>query len=318
MKLIISTITALIAFIVALNNPDIAGEENKKSIKAIALLIGIICTLISVYQLIFRLIIIVPAGTVAVVETFGKVSERSLKPGVNFVSPLSNTVEFSTRLRDIKETVAATSSEGLNIDIDVSLQYRIDPQQASSIYQNIGIKEQEIIVSRFRAIIRQITAQYPVKDIYGLKRQQIAQTLHQELSAQLNSLGFIVEEALLRKIVLPQSISVAIQQKIEAEQASERQEFINNKNRKEIEFTLEKEKKQAEIQKVKAQGEAERRKIEAQGIAESQKLIAGSLTDRIIELRAIEATQKLAESPNTKTIVVGRSKDGLPLILQGK
>lgn len=142
---------------------------------------------------------------------------------------------------------------------------------------------------------------------YLLQRQEIAQRLHQELSQQLNSLGFIVEESLLRKVVLPEKIQLAIQEKIEAEQASESQQFINQKKRQELEFELEKAKK-----------EAERQKIEAQGIAESQKLISQSLTEQIIKLKAIEATQKLAESQNAKVIMIGRNQDGLPLILQEK
>lgn len=269
------------------------------------MLVGILCAFASVYHLFFRFLIIVPAGTVTVVETFGKVGQRPLEPGVNLINPFSQTIDFSTRLKDIKETVGATSSEGLNLDIDVSLQYKIDAQKADEVYQNIGISEKEIIISRFRSIIRQITATYEAKDIYGSKRQEIASRLRQELGEQLNPLGFIVEETLLRKVILPQKIQAAIQQKIEAEQDSQRQEFINRKKRQELEFELE-----------KAAKEAERKKIEALGISEAQKLISQNLTENILELKAIEATQELAKSPNAKTIIVGRSKDGLPLLLQ--
>ncbi|AFZ35949.1 SPFH domain, Band 7 family protein [Stanieria cyanosphaera PCC 7437] len=305
MKFIFTTITALISFIIALNKSEIAGEKNKQLVRTIGLLVGIIAAFATIYQLIFRFLIIIPAGTVGVVETFGKVSEQTLNPGVNWITPFSNVVEYSTRLKDIKETVNTTSSEGLNLDIDVSLQYRLEPQKAVLIYNNIGIKEEEILISRFRSIIRQITASHEAKDIYGSKRQEITQLLHQELSKQLNPLGFIVEESLLRKVTLPEKIQEAIQQKIEAEQESDRQQFINQKKRQELEFEIE-----------KAKQEAERQKIEAQGIAEAQKLISQSLTEQVLQLKAIEATQKLAESQNTKIVIVGRNEDGLPLILQ--
>jgi regulator of protease activity HflC (stomatin/prohibitin superfamily) len=305
MGFIVATITALVSFVMALNNGNIAGENNQKRVRSICLLIGTLATFAAIYQLIFRFLIIVPAGQVGVVETFGKVADKNLNPGVNWISPFSKVIEFSTRLKDVKETVSATSAEGLNLDIDVSLQYRLEPQKAVEVYKNIGINEEEILISRFRSIIRQITASYEAKDIYGYKRQEIAQRLHQELSKQLNPLGFIVEESLLRKVILPEKIQAAIQQKIEAEQESERQQFINQKKRQELEFELE-----------KAQKEAERQKIEAQGIAEAQKLISQGLTAQILELKAIEATQKLAESQNSKVIIIGRSEDGLPLILQ--
>jgi regulator of protease activity HflC (stomatin/prohibitin superfamily) len=305
MQFIFTTIAALISFIIALNNAELAGEKNKNLVRSIGLLIGTIATLATIYQLIFRFVIIIPAGKVGVVETFGKVSDKNLNPGVNWVSPFSNVVEFSTRIKDIKETVSATSSEGLNLEIDVSLQYRLDAQKAVDVYNNIGVDEEEILISRFRSIIRQITASHEVKDIYGEKRAEIAQLLHQELSKQLEPLGFRVEESLLRKVTLPEKIQASIQQKIEAEQESDRQQFVNQKKRQELEFELE-----------KAQKEAERKKIEAQGIAEAQKLISQSLTEQVLELKAIEATQKLAESQNTKVVIVGRSQDGLPLILQ--
>lgn len=305
MDFVLTTIVSLISFIIAFNSSNLVEAKQQKSVKSIALLIGTLCALASVYHLLFRFLIIVPAGKVAVVETFGKVAERPLEPGVNLINPLSQTIDFSTRLKDIKETVSATSSEGLNLDLDVSLQYKIDSQKAGEVYKNIGVDEEEILISRFRSIIRQITATYEAKDVYGEKRQEIASRLRQELRQQLNPLGFIVEETLLRKVILPPKIQAAIQQKIEAEQDSQRQEFINRKKRQELEFELE-----------KATKEAERKKIEAQGIAEAQKLISQNLSASILELKAIEATQELATSPNAKTIIVGRSKDGLPLILQ--
>lgn len=307
MKVIVAAITSLIAFIFALSKSNGTKEKNHRNVRAIALLIGTIAAFLAIYQLIFRFLVIVPAGTVGVVETLGQVSSRTLNSGVNWINPFSKVVNFSTRLKDLKETVSTTSSEGLNLDLDVSLQYRLEPDKAADIYKNIGISEEEIIISRFRSTIRQITASYEAKAIYGEKRQEIAQRLYQELSQQLNPLGFIVEESLLRKVVLPEKIQLAIQEKIEAEQASESQQFVNQKKRQELEFELEKAKK-----------EAERQKIEAQGIAESQKLISQSLTEQIIQLKAIEATQKLAESQNTKVIMIGRNQDGLPLILQEK
>jgi regulator of protease activity HflC (stomatin/prohibitin superfamily) len=304
MKLILSAIAALFAFIVAYKGSS-NNEQHQKMVRSLAFSIGILATLAFCYQLVFRFLVIIPAGTVGVVETFGKVSDKALLPGVNSLNPFSEVIEYSTRIKEIKETVDATSIEGLNLNMDVSLQYRLEPKSVANVYQNIGTSESEILIARFRSIIRQITAKYEAKSIYGDKREEIAQQLKQELSNQLTPLGFIVEESLLRNVILPEKIQAAIQQKIEAEQESERQQFINQKKRQELDFELE-----------KAQKEATRKKIEARGIAESQKLIAQGLTEQILELKAIEATEKLAGSQNAKIIVVGRNKDGLPMILQ--
>lgn len=307
MSVIISLITALVAFIIALQSSNVVGERHQEKVKNLALLAGILASLATVYNTLFRFLVILPAGEVGVIETLGKVEETPLNPGIHWITPLAKVVKFSTRLEDIKETIDATSKEGLNLTLDVSLQYKVNPQKAATIYQTIGTDEEEIVVSRFRAILRQITASYEAKDIYGEKRQIVAQRLRQELQNSLSPLGFIVEEALLRKVILPQEIQAAIQKKLEAEQESEKQQFINDKERQSIEFGLEKAKK-----------EAERKKIEAQGIANSQALLSKGLTEQLIKLKAIEATQKLAESQNSKIIIIGGGEDKLPLILQGQ
>ena len=63
------------------------------------------------------------------------------------------------------------------------------------------------------------------------------------------------------------------------------------------------------------ESKAEQRRIEAEGIANYNRIINASLTNQILQQRGIEATIQLAESPNTKVVVIGSGKDGLPLIL---
>jgi regulator of protease activity HflC (stomatin/prohibitin superfamily) len=293
MSFIFSTLATLIAFLVVFNSKNIAGEKNSKTLRAIAFFIGTLMALLAIYQFIFRFLIIIPAGEVGVAEVLGKVGERPLNPGVHFINPLGEVVEFSTRLKDIKETVDTTSKEGLSLKLDVSLQYKINPQKAGEIYQNLGTNEQEIIISRFRSIIRQTTARYEAGAIYSEKRQEVAQKLHQEVSDRLSPLGFTVEETLLRNVIMPEKIQAAIQQKLEAQQASQQIDFETEKTRK----------------------EANRKKIEAQGIAETQKILSQSLSEQVLRLKAIEATEKLANSQNSKVIVIGGGKDNMPLIL---
>nr|WP_318734340.1 prohibitin family protein [Roseofilum sp. Belize Diploria] len=296
-------LTSLLALAIALSSTSIDAipKHRQHQIRVISLLISVIGFLATLSQC----LVVMSTGKVAVVEILGKVQESPLKPGVHLTNPMAKITSFSTRLKDIKETVSATSKEGLNLSIDVSLQYKLDPQQVANVYENIGTDETEIIISRFRSLIREISARYEAREIYGAKRQEIAQTLQDSLISQLQPLGFTVDQALLRNVTLPDSIQAAIQEKLAAQQESERQEFINEKERQEIEFEIE-----------KAQKEAERQRIEAQGIADAQKLLAQGLTPQIIQLKSIEATQQLAESENSKVIIIGGGKDNLPLILQ--
>jgi prohibitin 1 len=98
---------------------------------------------------------------------------------------------------------------------------------------------------------------------------------------------------LVRDVTLPSTIKDAIERKLRQEQES-----------LEYEFRLE-----------KASKEAQRQIIEAQGKADANKLLSASLTDKILQDKGIEATLKLAESPNAKVVVIGSGKDGMPIIL---
>ncbi len=290
MSFIVSLLITLISVLVFLTGGGVVSERNRLAIRGIALLIGGIAAFASVS----KLFAVVPAGNVGVVDSLGQVSETSLTPGVHFVSPFTKIVKFSTRLRNVQETIEATSQEGLAFNTNVSLQYRLEPQKAASIYKNIGIDEKEIVVARFRSVVREITANYPAEAIYSRKRLEIANQIRQRLSKQLTPLGFVVEEALLRELQIPEKIQSAIQEKLQAEQESQRMAFVLKKERQ----------------------EAERKRIEAKGISDSQKIISQGLNDKILQLRSIEATEKLASSSNSKVIMLGAGKGGMPMLLQ--
>ncbi|RKY98376.1 MAG: prohibitin family protein, partial [Ignavibacteriae bacterium] len=107
--------------------------------------------------------------------------------------------------------------------------------------------------------------------------------------------GIIVEQAPLRQIKLPARLTQSIEEKLQAEQESQRMAFILQKEEQ----------------------EAERKLIEAKGISDYNNVVNASLTDRILKQKGIDATLKLAGSSNSKVVVIGSGKDGLPLILGG-
>lgn len=290
MGFIFSLITTLIAILVYFNSNRVLNERYRQIIRTISILIAILTT----FSSISRLLIIVPPGNVGIINTLGKVSNNTLEPGFHIVNPFGKVLYFSTRLKDVKENVDTTSQEGLSLNLDVSLQYKLDPQKATTVYKTIGVDESQLIVSRFRSTIRAITAKYPATEIYSTKREEIAQRIDQELTQQLPALGFVVEETLLRNIKMPEKLQAAIQDKLRSEQESQQMKFVLEKERQ----------------------EAERKRIEAKGLADSQKLISSSLNSQLLQLRAIEATQKLAESQNSKIIVVGSGQGGMPILIQ--
>ncbi len=159
-------------------------------------------------------------------------------------------------------------------------------------YLNIGTEEREIVVSRFRSISREIISGYTAEEVYATKREEVSLKLAEKLRSQLAPIGFIVDEALLRNVKVPETLQAAIQQRLKAEQENLQMKFV-----------LEKEKQ-----------EADRKRIEAKGSADAQKILAEGLTPAVLQLRAIEATEKLSLSPNSKIVILG-SGQNTPLIL---
>ena len=186
MPFITSLLTALIALFIYHKTDKITGTRNRFAVRGVSLLIFVVAAIATV----FRNIIIVSTGNVGVVEFFGQINNRPLNPGIHLVNPFSKVETYSTRLKDVKETIEATSQEGLAFNVDVSLQYRIEPRKAVEIYQNLGDNETEIVISRFRSIVREVTASYPAEAIYSTKRQEVASRIREQLSKQLSPLGF--------------------------------------------------------------------------------------------------------------------------------
>ena len=289
MSFIVSAIAALVSVVVFFSHKKLVDNRIAQLvIQSVSGLIALLATL----NAISRLIIIIPAGNVGVEDFQGKVSDRSLPAGIHAINPFADVVQFSVRLRDLKEEIAATSKEGLALGIDVSIQYRIDPAKAASIYLNIGTEEREIVVSRFRSISREIISSYAAEEVYATKREEVSLKLAEKLRSQLAPIGFIVDEALLRNVKVPETLQAAIQQRLKAEQENLQMKFV-----------LEKEKQ-----------EADRKRIEAKGSADAQKILAEGLTPAVLQLRSIEATEKLSLSPNSKIVILG-SGQSTPLIL---
>ncbi|WP_016949267.1 prohibitin family protein [Anabaena sp. PCC 7108] len=290
MGFILPLLTSLIASLIYLQTGKITSERTKLAVRGITILIGSIALMPSIS----RLLVTVPPGNVGIINLFGKVADNTLDSGVHVVNPFAKVLNFSTRLKDIKENIDTTSQEGLSLNLDVSLQYRLDPQKAAIVYKTIGTDEKQLIISRFRSTVRAITANYPAIAIYSTKRQEIVQKIDQQLTTQITALGFIVDQALLRNVKMPETLQTAIQEKLKAEQENEQMKFVLEKERQ----------------------EAERKTIEAKGIADSQKIISGGLNNQLLQLRAIEATEKLAQSNNSKIVVIGSEKGGMPILIQ--
>jgi prohibitin 1 len=236
---------------------------------------------------------VVPAGNVGVVDFFGKVSDKTLKAGINMVNPLSRVINFSVKTEELKETMNVPSKEGLTVTLEMSVLYHLDPEKAADVYKTIGPNYLEVILEpQIRSVARGVTSSYDARALYTAEREVLAKAVLGEIKALVEPRGIFVESTPLRQVGLPQRVTDAIEEKLKAEQESQRMQFVLMKERQ----------------------EAERKGIEAKGISDFQTIVAKGISDQLLRWKGIEATEKLANSSNTKIIIVG-GKDGLPLIL---
>jgi len=240
----------------------------------------------------------VPAGHVGVVDIFGIVSEKTLPSGINLVNPLARVIKYSIQTKEHKETMQVLSREGLTIGLEVSALYRLNPDSAARVYKTVagGDYETIILIPQFRSICRAVTASFQASALYSTERERLGGSIQEELAKTVASRGITIESTPIRNVALPTQLTEAIEQKQRADQESQRMEFVLTKEKQ----------------------EADRKRIEAKGIADFQTIVAAGISEQLLRWKGIEATEKIASSPNTKVIIVGAGKDGLPIILDTK
>lgn len=252
---------------------------------------------IGIVVMLSQLIRVVPAGNVGVVDFFGTVSPVSRKAGINLVNPLARVLNFSVKTQELKEVMDVPSKEGLTVQLEISVLYHLDPAKAPEVYRTVGPNYEEIIlIPQARSVARGVTASYDARALYTSEREMLSKIIETELQKSVGERGIVIEATPLRRVGLPADLTKAIEEKLRAEQESQRMQFV-----------LEREKQ-----------EAERKRIEARGIADFQQIVAQGISEQLLRWKGIEATEKLAASPNAKVVVIGAGKDGLPLILDTK
>ena len=244
--------------------------------------------------LLFNCVTRVGTGHVGVLTLFGRVTGETLGEGIHFINPLKTNNEMSVQTQTIKESANVPSSEGLMMALDTSLIYHLNPDRAADVFQHIGADyEDKVVENQLRSAIREATASHTANALYTGEREMVAKQIQEKISQDLDKRGITVEAILLRDIQLPATLKASI----EAKQQAEQEALAMN-------FRLQKETQ-----------EAQRKRIEAGGVRDFQQIVAQGITPSLLEWKGIEATETLAKSGNTKVVVIGNSKNGLPLIL---
>ncbi len=217
-----------------------------------------------------------------------------LSEGFHIIAPWNKVYVYEVRQQELFEKMKVLSSNGLEIQIDASAWYEPVYKDLGNLHQSIGKDYlQRVIQPAIRSAARSVVGRYTPEQLYASKRDAIQDEIFEETKIILNKQFVQLNEVLVRDVTLPKTIKDAIERKLKQEQES-----------LEYEFRL-----------VTADKEAQKVRIEAQGKADANKILSASLTDKILQDKGIDATMKLAESPNSKVIVIGSGDSGLPIIL---
>ncbi|HPG24583.1 MAG TPA: prohibitin family protein [Myxococcota bacterium] len=238
---------------------------------------------------------IVRPGEVGLRQRLGRLEPERLDSGPHaFMPGVTRIVKTNVRTVEIYETLPLPTREGLSVEAQITLLYHVDPAAVRSVYTQFGPSYETVFVlSNFLATAREVSSKYYAKELYAIERKKVEQVMKDELVAHVADKGFVIDAVLLKDILLPQSMSNAIQDKVNAEQAALQMEFVI----------------------AKQQREAERMRIEAEGVKQAQEIINSSLTESQLRYNQIQMLKALASSPNTKVIVTGDGTGKMPLIV---
>ncbi len=230
-------------------------------------------------------------------KTFGGgvvTDEPPLGEGFHLVAPWNKVYVYEVRQQEVFEKMQVLSSNGLEIKLDASAWFEPKYEFLGKLHQEKGeAYVQRVLLPTIRSAARSVVGRYTPEQLYSSKRDAIQAEIFEETKKIVDGQYIQLNEVLVRDVTLPPTIKEAIERKLKQEQES-----------LEYEFRL-----------ITADKEAQRQIIEAQGKADANKILSASLTDKILQDKGIEATLKLAESPNSKVVVIGSGDSGMPIIL---
>jgi regulator of protease activity HflC (stomatin/prohibitin superfamily) len=222
----------------------------------------------------------------------GVVNETVKGPGMYGVGPFSKMIKIPVSTINLAINADLPTKEGLTVLSEMSILYRIDQANAVNLLKNVGENYESVLIQPvFRSVVRDVSARFMAKDLHTAERATIEKTIQQDMDKYLAKRGILIEGVLLKSVKLPKELTMAIEERLRAEQEAFRMQFVLDRERQ----------------------EAERRKLEAEGIRDAQAIISEGLNPLLIQWRSIEAFKELSKSTNSKIIITdGRT----PMLIQ--
>jgi len=254
-----------------------------------------------------RIFVSIPAGHGGVLwKRFdgGTVLDRTYPEGFHVVRPWNIMNIYNLRLMEATETIPILAKNGLRIDVEILIRFRLDEKNLGELHKHMGRDYLKILViPEVNAQTRNVMSGFDPSDIYTGKRAEIQELIQKgsvkELFVSFNehkteTTGLVyVDDVLIKMVKLPTSVRKAIEAKEEQKHLMEQYDFILQREEK----------------------ESQRKEIEARGISRFQEIIKPGISDKYLRWKGIDATLSLAKSNNSKVVIIGAGDEGLPLIL---
>ena len=209
----------------------------------------------------------VPAGHTGVVTRFGAVDQQVLGEGLHVVLPfVTRVVNINNQVMKAEVTSNSASQDLQTVNSTVALNYRIDSQSAASVYQNIGVNyENVVVIPAIQEAVKSVMAQYTAEELITM-RQTVGNEMQQNISEKLVPYGFSTESVNIVDFQFSEEFNAAIEAKQTAQQNALKAE--------------------QDLARVKV--EAEQAITQAQAEAESYRLKSQELTDEMIMMEFID------------------------------
>ncbi len=262
--------------------------------------------LLAVVLIIYSAFVVISPGHVGVQVLFGNVLETTLSNGLHVINPFVEVEQMDVKTQAYTmsgkelegqvrgdDAIQTLSSDGLTVRLEVTVQYRLSGSEAAKVYRTIGIDYVDKVVRpEIRSALRDAAVSYVATDLYASKREEFVLKVRTRVDAAFRSRGIVLENVLLRDVELPQRVRDAINDKIAAEQESQKMVYILQRERQ----------------------EADRKRVEAQGISDAQKIISQSLTNQYLQYNYIQALKGLTESKNSTFVIAPMDQKLTPMI----
>lgn len=283
--------------------------------------------ILALFSLFLSSCVVIRPGEVGVKQRLGKISNEALSEGPRGYNPFTTSiVTLPTRTVNLEIKSNLPSKEGLTITSVMSILYRIRPASAPTLLRDVGrAYESEIILPVFRSAAADVSSRFLAKDMHSGERAVIEAQIRDRMAEILEPKGLIVDNVLMKSIVLPAGLSRSIEEVLQAEQDAQRMEFIKQREQLDAERRIiqaQGERDAAVIQadaerqrvEIQAAGEAAAIRLQAEAQAEANAGLQQSLTDEVLRNRAIEAFLEMARSQNSKVIITNGESPflGLP------